>query len=59
MIFLLCMYLQLRLLQETFKGQVLHSAQHKRASDYTTGKKVVVIGTGSSGMVLLCFCDLE
>ncbi|KXN82267.1 putative indole-3-pyruvate monooxygenase YUCCA8 [Leucoagaricus sp. SymC.cos] len=32
---------------EAFKGQLLHSTQHKRASDYV-GKRVVVVGSGTS-----------
>ena len=34
--------------RDTFKGQILHSAQYKRALDYR-GKKVVIIGAGTSG----------
>nr|GAT58193.1 predicted protein [Mycena chlorophos] len=32
---------------ETFQGQILHSSQHKKATDHT-GKKVVVIGACTS-----------
>ncbi|PPQ75216.1 hypothetical protein CVT24_010175 [Panaeolus cyanescens] len=32
---------------DTFKGQILHSTQHKKASDHT-GKKVVVVGSCTS-----------
>ncbi|KAK7032645.1 hypothetical protein VNI00_012910 [Paramarasmius palmivorus] len=34
---------------DVFKGQILHSSQHKRASDHV-GKKVVVIGACTSGL---------
>src|SRR6266545_1958621 len=34
---------------DTFKGQILHSGNYKRALDYQ-GKKVVIIGAGTSGM---------
>jgi cation diffusion facilitator CzcD-associated flavoprotein CzcO len=34
--------------QEVFKGQVLHSLQHKTAQDHI-GKKVVVVGACTSG----------
>lgn len=34
--------------QDNFKGQTLHSLQHKRATDHA-GKKVVIIGSGTSG----------
>ncbi|KAJ7113220.1 hypothetical protein C8R44DRAFT_741549 [Mycena epipterygia] len=32
---------------DRFKGQILHSTQHKRATDHA-GKKVVIIGAGTS-----------
>ncbi|PSS35578.1 hypothetical protein PHLCEN_2v1455 [Hermanssonia centrifuga] len=34
--------------QEIFKGQILHSTQHKKATDHA-GKKVVVVGACTSG----------
>lgn len=36
-------------LQNAFKGQILHSTQHNRASDHM-GKKVAVVGACTSGM---------
>ncbi|PPQ75986.1 hypothetical protein CVT24_006551, partial [Panaeolus cyanescens] len=33
---------------DTFKGQILHSTQHKKASDHA-GKKVVIVGACTSG----------
>ena len=35
--------------RDKFKGTVLHSSQHKSASDHA-GKKVLVIGACTSGM---------
>lgn len=46
------------LLQENFKGQILHSIQHKRASDHS-GKKVVVVGACTSGMTFFFFCEVK
>lgn len=43
--------------KEKFKGQVLHSTQHKRALDHE-GKKVVVVGACTSGETLTCFANL-
>lgn len=37
--------------QDTFKGQILHSSQHKRALDHE-GKKVVIVGACTSGHFL-------
>jgi len=34
--------------QESFKGQILHSLEHDKATDHT-GKKVVVVGACTSG----------
>ena len=34
--------------QEKFKGQILHSTQHNKATDHA-GKKVVVVGACTSG----------
>jgi cation diffusion facilitator CzcD-associated flavoprotein CzcO len=38
-------------LQDIFKGQILHSIQHNKASDHI-GKKVVVVGACTSGTLL-------
>lgn len=35
--------------QDKFEGQMLHSMEHKSALDHV-GKRVVVIGSGTSGM---------
>lgn len=35
-------------IQENFRGEAFHSSQHKTAKNYA-GKKVVVIGSGTSG----------
>jgi len=35
--------------KDGFKGEILHSSEHKKASDHT-GKKVVVVGACTSGM---------
>lgn len=43
------LYEFLILVQEEFKGQVLHSTSHHSAKDHL-GKKVVVVGACTSGM---------
>lgn len=35
-------------MKDAFKGQILHSSQHKKALDHA-GKKVVVVGACTSG----------
>jgi hypothetical protein len=43
------------LIQNLFNGTILHSTKFKRAVDHI-GKKVVVVGAGTSGMCWL-FCE--
>jgi cation diffusion facilitator CzcD-associated flavoprotein CzcO len=50
--------IRIYLLQDVFQGQVLHSTQFKKASDLI-GKKVVVVGVGTSGHDISydCVCN--
>jgi len=38
--------------QDTFDGELLHSTQFKTTTDHP-GKKVFIIGAGSSGMLII------
>lgn len=41
-------------MKDIFKGQALHSLEHKKATDHA-GKKVVVIGSCTSGKSILIY----
>ena len=42
-------------IQDEFEGEILHSTQYKSATDHI-GKKVVVVGAGTSGHDISADC---